>query len=137
MNNLAKVYVFKISATVLVWSLPLILLSASAIESAGFPEQPSYMFVRMLGWAYLALCVGYAFGLAGALKGERMPGPIWVGIISNAGAFCYLLYYGTVGTWNDWGLIIQIIGWGSVTATFAIIAGLVVFGVLSDDEGAA
>ncbi|MGE4070462.1 MAG: hypothetical protein AB7E72_04750 [Lysobacterales bacterium] len=37
MNALSRVLVFKISATLLFWSLPLILLPAELIEAAGFP----------------------------------------------------------------------------------------------------
>ena len=156
MNALARVFVFKIAATVLFWCVPLILLPASWLEAAGFPPQSSYMFVRMLGWAYLALCVGYAFGLAAALKGARLMGPIWVGIVSNAGACLYLLYYGLTGrnrtagpagptsrrrsarpipmagSWTGWGLAIQALAWGSALATAAITLGLYRFGVRGD-----
>ena len=90
MSNLSKVFVFKIAATLLAWCFPLILLPATWLELAGFPEQETYMFVRMLGWAYLALCVGYWFGLQAALQGRRAMGPIWVGILSNGGAFFIL-----------------------------------------------
>lgn len=87
------------------------------------------MFVRMLGWAYLSLCVGYAFALRSALAGKRALGPIWVGVVSNGGAFAYLLYYGVLGTWSSWGAPVQLIAWGSVLATFAITVGLVVYGI--------
>jgi hypothetical protein len=137
MNQLAKVFVFKIGATLLFWCLPLILLPASLLEAAGFPAQPTYMFVRMLGWAYLALCVGYAFGLAAALKGARLMGPIWVGIVSNGGACLYLLFYGLVGTWADWGLPLQVLAWGSLLATAFITWGLCRFGVRDGEPRAA
>ena len=129
MNNLAKVFVFKITATVLFWSVPLILFPAALLEAVGFPSQSTYMFVRMLGWAYLALCVGYGFGLAAALKNERLMAPSWVGIVSNGGACLYLAYYGATGTWADWGAWIQFVGWSSVVATAAITLGLFLFGV--------
>lgn len=87
------------------------------------------MFVRMLGWAYLSLCVGYAFGLQASLEGKRLMGPIWVGIVSNGGACLYLLYYGLAGTWANWGLPIQFIGWGSILATLLITLGLLLYGV--------
>ena len=38
------------------------------------------MFVRMLGWAYLALCVGYYFALKASLHDKRLMGPICVGM---------------------------------------------------------
>ncbi len=137
MNRLASVFTFKIAATVLFWSVPLILFPRSLLEAAGFPAQPTYMFVRMLGWAYLALCVGYAFGLAAALRNERLMPPIWVGIVSNGGACVYLTYYGATGTWVDWGPAIQFLGWSSVAATAAITLGLYLWGVRRPAESRA
>ncbi|MEM9256763.1 MAG: hypothetical protein AAGA91_15050 [Pseudomonadota bacterium] len=133
MSNLSKVLVFKIVATLAFWCAPLILFPASLLERFGFPEQQSYMFVRMLGWAYLALCVGYFVGLKASLKGKRLMGPIWVGLVSNGGACGYLLYYGVTGTWSQWGGPVQFIGWSSVVATAAITLGLFVFGVKGND----
>ena len=133
MNSLSKVFVFKIGATVLFWCIPLILFPAALLEAAGFPAHPTYMFVRMLGWAYLALCVGYGFGLAAALKGKRLMGPIWVGIVSNGGACLYLLYYGLTGTWASWGALLQVLAWGSALATALITLGLYRFGVRGDE----
>lgn len=129
MSHLSKVLVFKIVATIVVWCIPLVLFPASVLTLVGFPEQSSYMFVRMLGWAYLALCVGYYFGLRASLEGRRMMGPIWMGLVSNGGACVYLLYYGATGAWAQWGGFVQFIGWGSVVATALITAGLFWFGV--------
>ena len=134
MNSLSKVFAFKIGATVLAWCVPLIFMPASWLEALSFPGQDTYMFVRMLGWAYLALCVGYAFGLKEALRGRRAMGSIWVGIVSNGGACLYLLYYGALGTWTAWGVALQVVGWASVVATFLITAGLVFFGVRGEGE---
>lgn len=134
MNNLSKVFVFKIAATVVFWCIPLVLMPASWLEAAGLPGQETYMFVRMLGWAYLALCLAYAFGLRASLRGERALGPIWVGIVSNAGACLYLGYYGSLGAWASWGALVQFVGWASVVATLGITVGLLVFGVLGQGE---
>ena len=87
------------------------------------------MFVRMLGWAYLALCVGYYFALKASLHGKRLMGLIWVGMASNGGACLYLLYYGVIGSWSSWGGAVQFIAWGSVGATALITLGLYVYGV--------
>ena len=129
MNSLALVFIFKIAATVVFWCLPLLLLPAAVLESLGFPPQPGYLFVRLLGWAYLALCIGYAFGLRAALQGQRAAGPIWVGIASNGGACAYLTYFGVAGAWSEWGGFVQVVLWSSVVATAAISAGLYFFGV--------
>lgn len=129
MNRLSQVFIFKIVATIFVWCVPLILMPAAWLEALGFPRQETYMFVRLLGWAYLALCVGYWFGLKESLRGRRAMGPIWVGIVSNGGAFLILAYYGALGVWSSWGIAMQIIGWGSVVATLLITVGLFMFGV--------
>ena len=129
MSHLSRVFVFKIAATVLVWCVPLILFPAALLEAVGFPPQQSYMFVNMLGWAYLALCVGYAFGLQASLAWRRLMGPIWVGIVSNGGACVYLCYYGVTGEWSGWSGTVQFIFWGSALATALITAGLYLYGV--------
>ena len=129
MSMLSWVLVLKILGTVSIWCIPLLLFPASTLEAFGFPAQDSYMWVRMLGWAYLALCVGYYVGLRASLAGKRLMGPIWVGIVSNGGACLWLLYYGLAGTWSDWGGAVQFIGWGSMVSTALITAGLVVYGV--------
>ncbi len=131
MSNLARVYAFKIVATLLVWCLPLIFFSESLLESAGLPAQPTGMFLRLLGWAYLALCVGYGFGLSAELQGIRVVGPIWVGIVSNAGACIILAYFAWRGDWNQWGWLVKTIGYGSIAATLLITTGLFWFGIVS------
>lgn len=133
MSHLSKVLLFKILGTVCLWCLPLLLLPASLLEQIGFPKQESYMFVRMLGWAYLALCVGYYFALKASLEGKRLMGPIYVGIVSNGGACAYLLYYGIAGTWATWGGVLQFVAWGSVLATALITLGLYLYGVRGDE----
>lgn len=129
LHALVNVLRFKIAATVLVWCVPCLTFPASAIEALGFPPQDHLMFVRMLGWAYLALCVGYGFALQEARQGRRLIGAIWVGVVSNGGACGYLLYYGLSGLWNGWGPVAQIILGGSAVATGLITLGLVRFGL--------
>ena len=133
MSPLSLVLVVKIAATLTVWCVPLLLFPVSLLQAIGFPAQDSYMFVRMLGWAYLALCVGYGFALQAALQGRRLMGPIWVGIVSNGGACVYLCFYGFSGTWAQWPAAIQFIAWSSALATALITAGLYVFGVRGDE----
>lgn len=127
--GLIWVYRFKIAATITFWCLPLLLFPKQLLEVIGFPEQPTYMFVRMLGWAYLALCVGYYMGLKAAINGERILAPKYVGIYSNGGGRLNLLYYGISGTWSDWGIGVQFVAWSSVVATFFITLGLYLFGL--------
>ena len=134
MNNLSRVFVFKIAATMVFWCTPLILAPAAWLEAVGFPKHENLMFVRMLGWAYLALCVGYSFGLRASLQRKRAMGPIWVGIVSNGGACLYLCYYGASGAWGSWGGLIQVVGWASAVATFLITLGLYVYGLRGEGE---
>ncbi|OFZ13027.1 MAG: hypothetical protein A2X86_09395 [Bdellovibrionales bacterium GWA2_49_15] len=129
MNTLSKIFIIKISATLIFWCLPLILMPASMLESAGLINLQSIMFARMLGWAYLALCLCYFFGLKSSLKGDRAMGPIWVGIMSNAGACLYLMYFGLSDAWITLGSFIQFISWASAVFTLAITFGLYLFGV--------
>lgn len=133
MNALSKVLLLKIAATVCVWCAPLLLFPVSVLNAIGFPEQNGYMFVRMLGWAYLALCVGYGFALQAALQGKRLMGPIWVGIVSNGGACLYLCFYGASGAWMQWSASLQFIAWGSALATAIITAGLWRYGVRGEE----
>jgi len=133
MNKLAKVLIFKIVGTIALWCVPMILFPIYILNLIGFPEQDSYMFIRLLGWAYLALCVGYYHAFKAALNGKRLMAPIWVGIISNGGGFMYLLLFGLSGVWSSWGVWIQVVAWGSVVATALITLGLYHYGVNGDE----
>lgn len=130
MNALSRVLLFKIVATVLIWCVPLLFLPRSILVEFGFPTGSNdLMFLRMLGWAYLALCVGYAFALKASLVGLRALGPIWVGLISNGGACVLLFFYGLSGTWEDMALTVQFVFWSSALATAGITGGLWIWGV--------
>ena len=129
MSSLSKVLVFKIGATVLFWCLPLLVLPAGTLAQAGLPVEANAMFLRLLGWAYLVLCVGYGFSLQASLQGKRLLPPIWVGLVSNGGACIYLMYFGLTGTWGNWPWFVQAVVWGSVVATALITLGLYMFGI--------
>ena len=129
LRGLVNVLYAKIGATVIFWCVPLLLFPAHQLELLGFPPQSPWMFVRMLGWAYLALCVGYGFALIEALRGRRLIGAIWVGIVSNGGACAWLFFYGLSGTWATWGSMAQIILWGSAVSTALITCGLFRYGL--------
>ncbi len=120
----------KIAVTILFWCIPLFLFPPALLETCGFPPQESMVFLRLLGWAYLALCVGYAFGWRAARDGVRARGPIWTGIVSNGGASAILITYGSGGSWSDWGAPAQLFMWGSALATGLIAFALVAFGVI-------
>ena len=91
------------------------------------------MFLRLLGLAYVALCVGYGMGFDVSLRthnSEILAAPVYVGLVSNGGAFVLLAGYGVTGTWNDWHAVVQFILWSSVVATAAITAGLYRYGAV-------
>lgn len=129
LHALVNVLYFKITATVLFWCVPFLTFPPFAIEFLGFPPQDHWMFIRMLGWAYLALCVGYWFALLEAKRGRRLLGALWMGVVSNGGACGYLTFYGAIGLWDTWGAMAQVILWGSALATALITAGLVRYGL--------
>jgi hypothetical protein len=95
----------------------------------GSQDLPNLMFVRMLGWAYLSLCVGCGFGRRAALSGQILEGPIWMGVVSNGGACSFLIYDGATGSWEGLHLGVKFILWSSAIATAAITIGLYLFEV--------
>ena len=134
MNVLALILTFKIVATVLVWCIPLLLFPSWLLEQSGLPSQEINMFARMLGWAYLSLCVGYCVGLSDEIQGKRNMLVVCVGLVSNGGGCLYLLYYGFSGTWTHWAVPLQVMLWGSAIAAGLITAGLYVFGFKSTNR---
>ncbi len=129
LTYLSRVFLFKITFTIFFWCTPLILFPPSLLTSIGLPQQPTYMFIRLLGLAYVALCVGYIVGLQSALSGQRAIGAIWSGIVSNGGACLLLAFYGISGAWNDWEGFAKYYLWASGVATGLITVGLFRFGV--------
>ena len=100
MNALSIVFILKIGLTLLLWCVPLLLLPNSWLQKLGFPVMMPEVYLKLLGWAYLALVIGYCFGLCDTWNGVYPLPIIWVGIVSNGGASLLLLIYGSQGTWN-------------------------------------
>lgn len=121
---LSRVYVTKIVITILLWSIPLLVFPPRLMTTLGFPELEAMLFLRLLGWAYLALCVGYYFGWRNARNGVFDPAAFTMGIVSNGGAFIFLTYYAITAAWSDWGFLAQLFMWISLAATLAITSGL-------------
>ena len=133
MSALSVTFIVKIGLTLVFWCVPLLLFPADLLEAIGLPPQSSWLLVRLLGWAYLALSVGYGFGLHASLQGVRAPGPIWTGIVSNGGACIWLLVFGLAGAWADWGVLARLLLWSSAAATGLITLALVAFGLFGKD----
>jgi hypothetical protein len=138
LRALTAVLSIKIIGTVAVWCVPLLFLPSSVLaDVVGIPlpaassavAAPLLMFVRMLAWAYLALCVGYGFALAESIRGRRLMGAIWAGIVSNGGASVILIIHGGSGGWESWGLPARVVLWGSAAFTALVTLGLYIWGV--------
>ncbi|WP_163671012.1 hypothetical protein [Adonisia turfae] len=87
-------------------------------------------FLRLLGMAYLALVVGYYFGLMETLNGGHPINIVWVGIVSNGGACLILLINAILRTWQEWELPAQVMMWLSLFVTGGITIGLIFTGLI-------
>jgi hypothetical protein len=132
-SGLSVVFVLKIGITLLFWCVPLLLFPSSWLAALGVPAEPGYLLLRLLGCAYLALLVGYSFGLRAALAGRRAAGPVWMGIVSNGGASLLLLGYGINGAWSAWGGLLNVGLWLSAAVTGGIALALLWWGVVRTD----
>lgn len=80
--------------------------------------------IRLLGWAYFTLCVGYSVGLAAELNQERNKTVLWLGITSNEGSTFLLLYFVVFDTLFRNSLFARTYLLVSGAATFFITLGL-------------
>jgi hypothetical protein len=111
----------KIIYTAIFWCIPLLFFPASAASWLGIPEPQPILFAHLLGAAFGALLVGYAYGLLDSLRGLNIRNVMMVGIVSNGTAFLLLLLF--VGDWRHWGgARAQIYMWASTAMTFSITA---------------
>ena len=132
MSPLSQVLIFKIVFTIGAWCIPLLLFPTSRFKSLGFKVPEPILYFRLLGIAYTALVVGYVFGLQTSLGGGYPSNIVWVCIVSNGGAFLYLVLNAVSGTWASWENPARVLMWGSLVLTGLITAGLIIFGVWSN-----
>ncbi|MCC6274296.1 MAG: hypothetical protein IT569_00415 [Leptospiraceae bacterium] len=95
-NFLTYLLYTKITLTVSLWALPLLLFPDSMFQFLGLPLITPEYYRRLLGMAYLALVAGYIDALISVRKGIFPEGIVIMGIISNAGASAILAFYGFV-----------------------------------------
>jgi hypothetical protein len=119
MTRLARVLTVKIAVTVLFWAGPLIVVPAPLLAAAGLPSE-AVLLARLLGVAYVALCVGYGFGLREVRAGRCATSTVVVGVVSNAGAGAYLTYFGVTGAWVGWHSALQVALWASAAVALGI-----------------
>jgi len=125
---LEMVLIAKIALTIFFWCLPLIFFPSALLICLGFDMGP-LIFVRLLGFAYLALLVGYILAWRNFKTGIYPANTILVGLVSNFGA-CMVLCWGLLdGQWSEWGPIAQLYMWTSITATGAISFSLYKYGI--------
>ena len=124
MTGLVRIYFVKILLTVLVWCAPLLVLPDVVADAVGLEGAATPFLLRLLGLAYLALCVGYAFGLQAAWVGQRRHGPLWAGIVSNGGAAVLLGWVVVSGTHAPWPWQAQAVVFLSAAAAALIALGL-------------
>ncbi|MEM9731487.1 MAG: hypothetical protein AAF997_23130 [Myxococcota bacterium] len=126
LRSLSWVLRFKVGFTLAVWAIPMLLLPASMLEAVvGFVPEPM-LWVRLLGWAYLALCVGYLDGLRIAQRGMFPRGVVLMGIVSNGGAAVLLLLSRLFGVASELQGLPAIGVWLSIVVLLAITASLMV-----------
>jgi hypothetical protein len=119
----------KIVFTLLGWCLPLLTFPAPWFQALGMPEPRPLVFARLLGAAFLALLVGYLFGLHALKHGRPVRQTVWVGIVSNGSASLILFAFGLTGAWGDWGGVARAVMWLSAALTGGITVGLAMTGL--------
>ncbi len=110
-KGLKGIFIRKIAITALFLCIPLLLFPPSLFNSLGIPLTVSTMFLRLLGVAYLALLVGYYYGIKAL---ERQQNPLFaidMGIVSNGAAFIVIIYFGITGAWTKWSLAAELYMW--------------------------
>lgn len=122
MLTLANVLALKIIVTLGFWSFPLLVAPGFFLPLAGLDLPDSHILLSLLGWAYLALCVGYGYGLLQARKGVQEKGILFMGVASNGGGCLIMLFYALSGTAPQLTVFGNVIALGSVffTGFFAV-----------------
>ena len=129
MFNLANVVALKIIVTMGVWSFPLLVAPGFFLPQAGLELPENTILLSLLGWAYVALCVGYGYGFLQARKGVREKGILAMGVVSNGGACLIMLFNAVIGMAPELTLFGNIIALGSVAFTGFFAVSLYLLGL--------
>lgn len=128
MRALITLLISKILLTAVAVCIPLLFFSPELLQRLGFLVPEATLFLRLLGIAYLALLVSYAFGVREARRGIYPAAIVWVGIVSNTGACLILSLAAVQGSWAHWGQLARLSMFGAQLGTAGIAAGLLYFG---------
>ncbi len=126
MKGLSFLLATKIVVTFFSWALPLIFFSEKFFLLFGPVPQP-ILFIRLLGVAYLALVVGYSWGWVKSRQGEKVDEILWVGAVSNGGAFLTLSLNHYLEGWAEWTTLGQAYLWYSLVATLLLAVSFLFF----------
>jgi len=126
-TGLRRTLAVKTLLTLVLWAGPALFLPAPWFPLLGIPQPPlaQLVFVRLLGAAYVALCVGYAMAWRAP---SRHPAVVLVGIVSNALAALAILSVGSAGGFDGWSPLGAAYIWGSCLAAAAIAIALSITG---------
>ena len=129
MFNLVNVIALKIIVTMGFWSFPLLVAPSFFLPQAGLELPENTILLSLLGWAYVALCVGYGYGFLQARKGIREKGILAMGVVSNGGACLIMLFNAVIGMAPELTLFGNIIALGSVAFTGFFAVSLYLLGL--------
>lgn len=95
----------KIIITTAMWAIPLLAFPKSIFEWIGIPFPEPALFLRLLGVSYIALCIGYGWGIVLLNRGENPLGILLMGMVSNGFAFIMIILFGILDSYSEWSLL--------------------------------
>ena len=117
MKEIKRLLINKIGVTALGLCVPLIFFPQSFFADFNVSAD-AMLFVRLLGIAYAALCVGYYGGLQLLENRSALQYVIYMGLVSNGFAGLVFLFYGVTGRWASYEIGLQIYLWLLVVGAF-------------------
>ena len=117
MKELRRLLINKIGVTAMGLCIPLILFPRSFFADFDVSAD-GMLFVRLLGVAYAALCVGYYGGIQLLEDQQAVRYVIYMGLVSNGFAGLIFLIYGVTGRWTSYAIGMQIYLWLLVAGAF-------------------
>ena len=117
MQKLKRLLINKIGVTAIGLSVPLLLFPRRFFSDFDVSAD-AMLFVRLLGVAYAALCVGYYGGIQLLDDKAALRYVIYMGLVSNGLAGLVFLIYGLMGRWSAYAIGLQVYLWLLVAGAF-------------------